>query len=326
MKMCSESTAALEAVEISSWVRDLLQGCDKAAHVHSVFQRVINCVDDSGNLIALLDKRVSRVPFGIGVEIRANHGFERFNIRAGQSVAITSDSIRFPESGIRITLDQATVFSSECRLHRVDNDPQKLAARLLSAASVIEKSNTKGGLLPLLPFLEDLLKGETVHDLFLSPLCSRGKNGIVHLLDGIKNRCMDTALQGVLGLSGLGIGLTPSGDDVLTGFFGTLVLLEEFDFSNPWFPGLFRAAKAMVRGRTTMIADAYLAHAMQGRISERLFELIEAIAAGSCLDVDGAAARIKEVGHTSGCEMCMGVLLAFGIHHKCLLENASAVV
>ena len=110
-------------------------------------------------------------------------------------------------------------------------------------------------------------------------------------------------------LVGLGPGLTPSGDDFLTGYLAALwsraqaesgiaALLEKLDASFiPLFP------------RTNVISGRMLRDAVHGRFAEHLVTLISAVAHAH--DVVGATVRALDIGHSSGADTVCGLLFGY---------------
>ncbi len=100
-------------------------------------------------------------------------------------------------------------------------------------------------------------------------------------------------------LVGLGVGLTPSGDDVLVGFTAALTAARAV-LARP----IARAA-AYAGARTTLIGRTYLDHAARGEYAERVHDLITAVAAGDEVRV----VRGMSWGATSGADLVLGILL-----------------
>ena len=109
-------------------------------------------------------------------------------------------------------------------------------------------------------------------------------------------------------LIGLGPGLTPSGDDVLTGAWATLHAI-----GHPC-AGSLAAALGDVDLRTTVVAAAMLRHVARGEVAERIDELLAALLAPTEVRgrLEAAVAQTVAWGATSGSDLLAGVLLALG--------------
>ncbi|WP_052226549.1 DUF2877 domain-containing protein [Microbacterium mangrovi] len=107
-------------------------------------------------------------------------------------------------------------------------------------------------------------------------------------------------------LVGLGEGLTPTGDDILSG----LAFLAAQ-------PGMrlgahLPAIAAVDTDATTLLAAVTLRHALRGRARQRIHDLALAIG-GDRSGILRAAARVREIGHTSGEDLLTGIRLALDL-------------
>lgn len=111
------------------------------------------------------------------------------------------------------------------------------------------------------------------------------------------------------GLVGLGPGLTPAGDDVLTGL---LLGLRALDRASATATDLAQAATAGARAageRTTALAATLVDHAARGEAADVAAEVVDSMVAGRALD-DSLQALLN-TGHTSGRDLAEGLLLAW---------------
>ena len=113
-------------------------------------------------------------------------------------------------------------------------------------------------------------------------------------------------------LSGLGPGLTPSGDDLLAGF-----LIGVASAGSHTEPALTDAVALATRGRTTDIAAARVRHAASGLIEERIEDILAALLTGDGTDLESAVERAATWGHTSGVDTLVGLFvgLRLGLTH-----------
>lgn len=98
-------------------------------------------------------------------------------------------------------------------------------------------------------------------------------------------------------LVGLGRGLTPAGDDLLTGALGVAALAGRPCRLPP------------LGGRTTLPGATQIAHAAAGALIEPLHHVISALLAGEPAP-PASHRRLLGLGHSSGADMLVGVRLA----------------
>lgn len=109
-------------------------------------------------------------------------------------------------------------------------------------------------------------------------------------------------------LVGLGPGLTPSGDDVLTGALALLdALAEHHANADAMRANLARAISDVPPGLTSPLSRCLLRVAAAGHVGERLHAAVSSCVTG---DVDAAIAAVRDVGHSSGWDMMAGIVTA----------------
>ncbi len=118
------------------------------------------------------------------------------------------------------------------------------------------------------------------------------------------------AEQAAARLVGLGAGGTPARDDVLVGYLAGLWTSIAGDRPRADFvAGLADIVRGLGK-RTNDVSRVYLEAAADGEVSERLAAVVTPIAAGGpAPSVARAAAAAIAVGHSSGADATLGLLL-----------------
>lgn len=109
-------------------------------------------------------------------------------------------------------------------------------------------------------------------------------------------------------LIGLGVGLTPSGDDLLVGLLAALEAT-----GNPMRAALAQSTAAEAPGRTTAIGCTALLHAARGEFAERLHDVLIAIGLGKPDAIERAISRATAYGATSGVDTLVGLFLGLEV-------------
>lgn len=133
-----------------------------------------------------------------------------------------------------------------------------------------------------------LLKQELSYRLEKILLCGSGRNG------ELADRAMD--------MIGLGIGLTPSGDDFLVGMLLAFWTCRGY---RGCFDQLANGIKKK-SGDTNQISGQYLLRACQGEYGLLFHKLIDQLQAG--VEIRGALEQIGRIGHSSGIDTLNGLL------------------
>jgi uncharacterized protein DUF2877 len=120
----------------------------------------------------------------------------------------------------------------------------------------------------------------------------------------------DGAAHAALALLGLGLGLTPSGDDFVGAAFFARAVIGDIDDTAAAGPAIARRrVLAAAPARTHAISVALLSDMLHGRGHAPLHELAGALAADAPLDEAlDAARRLTRIGHCSGWDMLAGFM------------------
>lgn len=112
--------------------------------------------------------------------------------------------------------------------------------------------------------------------------------------------------KGAAALKGMGIGLTPGGDDAIAGALIALHLMTEL---SGWDlkPSISRISEIAVS--QNKFTNSFLHCASQGMLFEKNKNLIQSLLSGEMTDIRENVARVLEIGHTSGADMAVGFLV-----------------
>lgn len=275
--------------ETLSRCADLRAVSGVASEVHSVHARVINVVIN-GQLIAIADEQIDDAPWTVRV---AGHDWSGLRARPGDSAHVVGTSIRIDsaEGGWRIDLDDAD---------RWLPPPAQLSD--IRPAILHQSHACLSGVRPLAP--------ETHFGRASAALLGAGINALrvaaAAFLDGDEDGHRRVAFA-VGRLVGLGEGLTPSGDDLLTGL-GFLAAQSGSGIASLILP-LSDGVEA-VAAHTTLLSLTTMRAAVQGRGRQSMHDLTRALQNDDIEAFRDAARRILAIGHTSGADILAGIRLA----------------
>ncbi len=135
-------------------------------------------------------------------------------------------------------------------------------------------------------------------------LARRARAGAHALRDGLKSGNPAKLNEAASLLLGLGHGLTPSGDDVLSGALVTLFAIG--DEANA--RALDRSISAHMSKATSALSCAFLRAACDGEPSAPTHQAINALLSGNT--PSDIIAPIRTIGHSSGFDLLAGALIA----------------
>ena len=135
------------------------------------------------------------------------------------------------------------------------------------------------------------------------------------LYSGIVSGDMQKIYLGAANMAGLGVGLTPSGDDFLMGVIYALWAIFDQKDAARWSRKIAEAASS----RTNMLSGAMLQESANGYASEYWHVLVDVLCKENVTDVTRACMDILSLGHTSGADALAGFLFSI----DCLSDHMS---
>ena len=239
-------------------------------------------LDIAGKKILLCPASCGVVPNGAAV--KSWHDLPPL-LEVGQPVSGKNGALHFP------------AFSLELLLKKEENHTEihvPSAKALAKIAAVLRGRSESTGLAPLVyP-----LSGEPADA--MNPWCRMAHAPLQALLTALEGNDLPSIAPAVEQLLGLGPGLTPSGDDVLSGLmYG---LRHSVWRNTAECKTLTEAVCTMAKQKTTAVSADYLLALAQDAPFERM--------ANAWKNPETGAPALMEIGNNSGSEMLLGLLLA----------------
>lgn len=114
----------------------------------------------------------------------------------------------------------------------------------------------------------------------------------------------------ISGLLGLGIGLTPSGDDYLAGL-SAFIFVDGHPLLK--YRECFILALEKEKHKTTLLSAITLREAIDQRYRESIHQFIQQAVSGELENIHKFINEIKKIGSSSGCDMLCGMADAFSL-------------
>ena len=282
-------------ITTTSTYADQILSCRISGTVHSVYKKTIN-IRLGQHLLALQSTASPLSPISLITDMEGQ-SMDQLPIRPGQPVNVLGDRIEI------VMPDSASAECSSSFLYRPEEicesqlvsplpgfSHAKLYARL---RSVLSTSDTGGFCL-----LSDSYKSSAEpFDLILETARKRMSSCMLLLEQGQYQEAAST----LAGLLGLGIGLTPSGDDFLCGVLAGLLLRNQC--SHPFALEL----GCQIRSRlvnTNEISRAFLNCALVSHFSRAVISLT------LLPPFEDILKSFSEIGHSSGMDTLSGIVYA----------------
>lgn len=264
--------------------------------VHSIFRNTMNLYCN-GNLITIAISSLDNAPFTIRID---EAYFKKLQLSINDPVYITNQGIKFSDK-YRIILDDQNTWSA--KYTKFPNYDSELSKNVLTAMDHLKNRN-----LPNWAFenqdnhSSNKMKLESHMDELLLAATKELYQDTLNISEpDTQNTLINTKLIG------LGRGLTPSGDDVLSGF-SMVAAMENYpvDLTN-----IFAEWDKRIKLKTNEISAASIYHSCQGNGREimhsYLYTLVNAFQSNSIVSELESVLRI---GSSSGSEIALGMTLA----------------
>lgn len=290
------------ARSVSRSLTEQLAGRDVTLRVLSAHPQACNLVSDYGDLVALVTSAVGNGPFHV---VLAEPALTLDRLRPGDPARYHQGQLQVAD--VSIDLQHAPFWEPKVAwpdapmMGTVMADlAEYVSTRARSPWFATWKTNSAGPAFP---------------GRWPEVLAERASQAAGNLVAGLAAGDVEWITWEVGGLTGLGPGLTPAGDDFLVGLMAGLwawpIILP-----SGWTAD--RACQLIVQvaaHRTTLLSAAWLRHAAAGEFAEPWHDLVQALANANEADIHRAADRILDAGATSGADAMAGFLAPFLARH-----------
>ena len=283
------------ATAVCKQLLELSTSRSRSGTVHSVFDHAVNLEFGFRGLIGLIAEEKSLTPYAVSV--RVNAPLAQTGVRADMAAYLGEGMLIIPDAQVEIDLTRA---------QPRDLSLDSIAIRHGEAKDVLERlilealrgADEEQSLAPLVTG-----KGVNTYTRFLAPRLER-------LYCAVSLSAWEEAASAASVCAGCGMGLTPSSDDLLSGYFSTLHLLYRNTDHLGAKAQIARLAQAAAE-KTNRISGTFLLHSGLALantaicdLNRSIFTFLDLAAANRALE------RVLAIGSTSGADMLTGIVLA----------------
>lgn len=294
----------LQIESMDSNLRECLTHARKigvVANVVNIFNKVINIELTNPSLLITLSKgEVTPAPYTMKAVSPIEFDKFRDHLNIG-------DTFRFKTAGEMIVNDDKVIYSAakefSSLIDRVKPNEAELSAKLENLDYFLQSKGNYGGLL-------NAYLSQNVTDHHLTVSLSIYDNYFRELLKKLSNEFTAENLKKFIGL---GVGLTPSGDDFIVGLIS---VLSRYDTYEKWLYEIkCEFKKSTIDSKTTRVSTHMINYALEGYFNGALIELMY----GGQTE---AMVNVNSIGSTSGTDMLTGV--GFGLNQLIKFQKERA--
>ncbi|KQL45783.1 hypothetical protein AN963_12105 [Brevibacillus choshinensis] len=259
--------------------------------VHSIFDKTINIqCSENGELYTIACNQLDNGPNTLVVDRKR---FQNSGIAVNDQVLVSDGMVSV---GKQFTIScQDHVVRWECVLPAYPSDQGSLLGNVAVMKDYLAAHGKTGG-------MKKVLQPANVFEAEVSRLLVSRSSQLVEDLAALR---WSKAHEHSIGLVGLGPGLTPSGDDFLTGLFSV--------YHMPNIPrclphSFFAEIVLASAQRTNEISFMMLKKAAIGHVRESIVRLLQSIISGTTEEVVLSLGHVLNIGSSSGTDMALGLL------------------
>ncbi len=313
----------VDAVLIGYKLVDLLSVIERKGKVHSVFDKVVNVEGLSDNIVTISvnSPQVPMHAYMIRLDVAATSLFKHVGLNIGDEVLVNGNSMHIGNK-LLVRLRRTKIWAPELGVESIAKVCliKEIVYNLINVARtyVSDKSFTQ------LFNVIDIEEIFSTREEKLLNTTNKAVNAILGLIESIKHCSYKNICEHVCNLIGLGEGLTPSGDDFLSGMLVTFQWINRTIGLNPILRKVVeRMIKCITKcwHKTTPISKQMFSRAIVGELNSYVHELLKGVIQGDPVKALSGLERTSRIGGTSGKDIILGVLLAFVLFLKYGLES-----
>jgi hypothetical protein len=268
--------------------------------LHSRFERVVNFTDGRG-IVSVVTPEVGAGPVNVEVDIPS---------ALGSSLAVVGRGA----GGREIVLDGGRLDTTGVATYDSGIDLPRLPIRAFAVnLAVLGEFLCRCAPPRSLAFLLDPRRESEFRPGFERAVAA-------HLRDCARDAVHGDVARAARRIAGCGFGLTPSGDDFIC---GVLIAMRVGETAGGVSLLPLRRAIAAAARTGSLLTDAFLSLACEGRVSAKTQALIHALVAGSRDDIVRRGRDVVSTGETSGADFSVGLLLQLRTHMPCPVAGSA---
>ena len=293
------------ALRISSSAKHWIESQAPARVLH-VFPKACNLINDDGEVLSVVAPEIGAGPFSIVLRPDTNGviGFEGFTNWVEAASPIQTETHTIYLGDLQIDTREAEVWDPAPNWPSIRSSRDRWLGFLPTLQKTMEWEAPPESLYRILDAILSEDSGGLSEDSTIEFVQNHARGPGRTLCEGILTESEAKIREGVMGLAGLGGGLTPAGDDFI---MGTLLGLKTIVFSETT-SRIAEAILSIVIPRTSSLSAAWLEAAAKGETHETWRSFFEAMDEGSIEKMEAAAIKILDVGHSSGADAMAGFL------------------
>jgi len=282
---------ALNPLSISPKAKNWLKNTRQARVLHS-FQAALNLINEHHLVLSLVTATIGNGPFSIVV---TDVDFSRFT-NAQTTIEISEQTLWI--GNVQCSTHQTPLWTPQPDWGKLRAAIKTICTKIALIEAMLAAHVTRDGLgIRATHFIQK-------SDLLINNIAEIAREAILTLTIGLKTQNLSLIQDAANQLAGLGMGLTPAGDDYLMGVIYGLWLAFPRDFADLSAKLIYQIAQ----NKTNSLSAAWLQAAVDGETGELWHIFFHALAGKENAPLQNAFNNILATGHSSGADAMGGFL------------------
>lgn len=306
------SRTQLCAISVGSVALKKIQLEGRLGRVHSIFRRAFNILTEDTRIITVVQEELGRGPTNIVLGSSSSPDMTRLGIRVNDTVLRTREII---EVGNRVTI--SLTIAKEWKCPQTIKGPcsanEEIYQSLCRVIRMLTFRKQTIGFAGLARYIWAEMPLKTSNSQAPNAYAQRAYRHILMLQKSIREGNFNQMRTSVQGIAGLGPGLTPAGDDLLSGMMVGLSLFARSLLGRTMLsPSEVLKVNSNILqccfGKTNLISKEFLVNAASGQTNELIIKLIRNILRKPN-KANGVIREVLAIGASSGEDFLLGLLL-----------------
>jgi hypothetical protein len=273
-----------------------------------VFDQACNLINERGDVLSIVTLQIGNGPFNLVIE---DDVFFSEHLHEQSSISIRGSQLLLGD--LTINIADARLWSPRPDWETLHAKRDDILARTLPLRALIrakQSPHESGTASPQITLLATT--GFTNHQ---SPILEFSNSLSASIIDADLSSSTAAARQ----LAGLGMGLTPSGDDFIMGAILAAWIIHPVGVAKVFAGEIADIAAPL----TTSLSAAWLRSAGKGQAGVLWHEFFDALNSGTPAEIQLQIKKLLSVGETSGADALSGFLGTFGCWREISSHNTS---
>ncbi|MBM3182056.1 MAG: DUF2877 domain-containing protein [Chloroflexi bacterium] len=293
---------SIKALSITPDARKWLTN-SRHPHILHIFDHACNLINERKEVLSIVTREIGNGPFNLVIDVDIFFS-EHLDLKSPIS-----------NSHSQLTLGDLTIHTVNAKLWSPRPDWEALHAKRDHIIKLLLANHQKGGL-PLrglrdMPFTQTAQGCSTTS---LNPNVPITEYQFSNsLISALANADLPTSLTATPKIAGLGIGLTPAGDDFILGAVLAAWIIHPPEIARVLAEEITNVAAPL----TTSLSAAWLRSAGRGEAGILWHEFFDALSLGDSSAIQLQINKLLSIGHTSGADALagfIGVFISFKEH------------